>query len=105
MKRIADFYVLLEARGSYNKAVAVAARTSKPRVGSKQIAVRVRLTLPDNAFTTWTPLVEAEVDPATLIQPTIDVIESENEAPAGIGSPDRDSGAPVAPTSRQEQSA
>lgn len=76
-KRVADFYVLLEERGSYNKAVAVGVRASRPQTSSRQIAVRVRLTLPENAFTTWTPLVEAEVDPALIVPPTAEVTEPE----------------------------
>lgn len=83
MKRIADFYVLLEPRGSFNKAVVVKAVNSRPATSPRQIAVRVRLTLPENAFTTWTPLVEAEVDQALLVPPTVEIIDPAPEQDTG----------------------
>lgn len=76
MKRTADFYVLLEARGMA-KAAATAVRMSRPATSSQQIAVRVRLTLPENAFAIWTPLVEAEVNAAQVVPPTAEVVEPE----------------------------
>lgn len=75
--RTADFYVLLERRGSFNKAAAVAVRTTRPSTTSRQVAVRVRLTVPDSAFDGWVPLVEAVVDGQGIIPPTVEIVEPE----------------------------
>lgn len=95
--RIADFYVLLEPRG-YRKAAAVGTRQSRPGTAWNQVAVRVRLTLPANAFTQWVPLVEATVEEAFLVPPTADIIEPaspevEADSPADDAEPALDSSA------------
>jgi len=76
--RLAEFYVILEPRGS-TRAAAVNTRLRRPATSWDQIAVRIRLTLPGDAFTQWVPTVEATVEQNLIVPPTAEVIEPEPE--------------------------
>lgn len=76
-KRVADFYVLLEPRGSFTRATAVAVRSKRPATTSRQIAVRIKMVLPDGAFDAWTPAVAVDIPSGTFVAPTVEVVEPE----------------------------
>lgn len=49
--------------------------TGRNHAGRSTRRSRLRLTLPENAFTTWTPTVESEVPEDLFVSPTAEIIE------------------------------
>ena len=63
-----DFYLIVSESGS------IEARKGRPRLRRDQLAVQLKVVLPDSAFQTWMPVAQIVVPEPALIVPEVSVL-------------------------------